>query len=144
MKREDWLPNCPIATSKEKKRWQNWRRLLQVGRLILFQPEREEKCVWFVFEIVGAVPTSEYKPEALYKLYLIFKETDPAKASTYAQLLKEQYPNATVTKILLNPNYLKETSVAAEKQKLLYKEGYAYFQQNNLRAAQENLRLRSR
>jgi hypothetical protein len=40
---------------------------------------------------------------------------------------------------LVNPNYLKETSVAAEKQKLIYKEAYSYFQQDNLRMSREKI-----
>ena len=90
-------------------------------------------------KLLTRFPSSEFKPEVLYKLYLISKESDSGKASGFAELLKKEYPNSTFTKILLNPDYLKETSVAAEKQKLIYKEAYAYFQQNNLRAAQERI-----
>jgi hypothetical protein len=113
----------------------------KLGDLFYFNLNEKKNAYDSYSKLLERFPASEFKPEALYKLYLIFKDTDPAKASAYAQLLKDQYPNATVTKILLNPNYLKETSVAAEKQKLLYKEGYAYFLQNNLRAAQEKLAL---
>ncbi|MFM7428616.1 MAG: tetratricopeptide repeat protein, partial [Flammeovirgaceae bacterium] len=113
----------------------------KLGDLFYFNLNEKKNAYDSYSKLLERFPASEFKPEALYKLYLIFKDTDPAKAAAYAQLLKDQYPNATVTKILLNPNYLKETSVAAEKQKLLYKEGYAYFLQNNLRAAQEKLSL---
>lgn len=113
----------------------------KLGDLFYFNLNEKKNAYDSYSKLLERFPASEFKPEALYKLYLIFKDTDPAKAAAYAQLLKDQYPNATVTKILLNPNYLKETSVAAEKQKLLYKEGYAYFLQNNLRAAQEKLAL---
>ncbi len=92
-------------------------------------------------KLLERFPSSEFKPEALYKLFLIFRDTDPDKSAVYAQMLKDQFPNATVTKIMLNPNYLMETSVAAEKQKLIYKGAYANFQQNNLRAAQDQLEL---
>ena len=36
---------------------------------------------------------------------------------------------------------MRETSVAAEKQKLIYKEAYAFYQANNLRPAQDRIRL---
>jgi outer membrane protein assembly factor BamD (BamD/ComL family) len=52
---------------------------------------------------------------------------------------REKHPNSTFTRILLNPDYLKENSVAAEKQKLIYRDAYADFQNGNLRAAQEKL-----
>ncbi|MFY8037159.1 MAG: tetratricopeptide repeat protein [Cyclobacteriaceae bacterium] len=88
-------------------------------------------------KLLDRFPESELEAESLYKLYLIYLETDPAKAATYADRLKREHPQSTFAKILVNPNYLKETSVAAEKQKIIYKEAYALFQKNNLRAAQE-------
>ncbi len=84
-------------------------------------------------------PKSQLEPETLYKLYLIYLDADSGKAAFYADLLKKNHPSSTFAKILVNPNYLKETSVAAEKQKLIYKEAYALYQKNNLRAAQEKL-----
>jgi hypothetical protein len=77
----------------------------------------------------------------LYKIYLIRKEQgDSVNAVVVAEQLKSEFPNSTYTKILINPDYLKETSVAQEKQKLIYKEAYAEFQRNNLRGTQERLR----
>jgi Tetratricopeptide repeat len=111
----------------------------KLGDLFYFNLNEKNNAYDSYTKLLQRFPISEYKPEVLYKLYLIFKETDQAKSSSYAQMLKDQYPNSTFTKILLNPDYLKETSVAAEKQKLIYKEAYALFQQNNLRAAQEKL-----
>ncbi|MBS1554551.1 MAG: tetratricopeptide repeat protein [Bacteroidetes bacterium] len=113
----------------------------KLGDLYYFNLNEKRNAYDSYTKLLERFPSSEFKPEALYKLFLIFRETDPAKAATYAQMLKDQFPNATVTKIMLNPNYLKETSVAAEKQKLIYKEAYTLFQQNNLRAAQERLAL---
>ncbi len=90
-------------------------------------------------KLLERFPESELEAESLYKLYLIYLETDPAKAATYADRLKREHPQSTFAKILVNPNYLKETSVAAEKQKLIYKEAYALYQKNNLRAAKEKV-----
>jgi tetratricopeptide (TPR) repeat protein len=84
-------------------------------------------------------PESNLAPEALYKLYLIYLDFDDSKTALYADLLKTNHPNSIFAKILINPNYLKETSVAAEKQKLIYKEAYALYQKNNLRASQEKI-----
>ena len=90
-------------------------------------------------KLLDRFPESDLEAESLYKLYLIYQETDPVKAATYADRLKLEHPNSTFAKILINPNYLKETSVAAEKQKLIYKEAYALFQKNNLRASQDKI-----
>ena len=35
-------------------------------------------------------PETEYEPEILYKLYLIFKDSDPTKSEAYASHLKDK------------------------------------------------------
>lgn len=84
-------------------------------------------------------PDSEFKPEVLYKLYLISAELGDGKADVYAQQLVNNYPNASFTKVLLNPNYLKETSEAADKQKAIYKEAYKDFENGHTQDSQEKL-----
>jgi tetratricopeptide (TPR) repeat protein len=111
----------------------------KLGDLYYFNLNEKTNAAESYQKLLGRFPQSEFKPEVLYKLYLIYRESDNGQASKYAQLLKDEYPHSTFTKILNNPDYLKETSVAAEKQKLIYKEAYAYYRQNNLRAAQEKI-----
>lgn len=111
----------------------------KLGDLFYFQLDEKQNAAASYEKLLSRFPLSDFRPEALYKLYLIHQETDAEKAGAYAQQLKDVYPNSTFAKILVNPNYLKETSVAAEKQKLIYKEAYSYFQQDNLRQAQEKI-----
>lgn len=111
----------------------------KLGDLYYFNLNERKNAAESYEKLLDRFPESELTAEALYKLYLIYLETDAVKAAQYADLLKSKYPTSTYAKILINPNYLKETSVAAEKQKLIYKEAYRFFQQNNLRAAQEKL-----
>jgi Tetratricopeptide repeat len=111
----------------------------KLGDLFYFNLNEKVNASESYEKLLERFPKSEFKPEVLYKLYLIYREEDSNRASLYAQLLKDEYPNSTFTKILNNPDYLKETSVAAEKQKLIYKEAYSFYQQNNLRAAQEKI-----
>ncbi len=72
-------------------------------------------------------------------MYLISKEINPMDASIYATRLKEKYPNSTFAKILINPNYLKENSEAAEKQKAFYKKAYQHFEQGDYAAATRSI-----
>ncbi len=72
---------------------------------------------------------------------LIHKEKGDGQAEAIASNLKTEYPNSTFTKILLNPDYLKRTVMAQEKQKIIYKGAYAEFQNNNLRGAQDKIKL---
>lgn len=78
--------------------------------------------------LLSRYPLTEHRPETLYKLYLIFKDSDPAKAEKFAAELKQKYPDSSFAKILINPNYLKESGLVAEQQKLMYKKAYAHFE----------------
>ncbi len=112
----------------------------KLGDLYYFQLEEKDNAEGSYEQLLTRFPASEYKPEVLYKLYLIHKEKGDSEADVLAQQLKTEFPSSTFTRILLNPDYLKETNVAQEKQKLIYKEAYADFQRNNLRGTQEKLK----
>lgn len=110
-----------------------------LGDLYYFQLIEKENAAATYAKLINRFPDSSHEPEVLYKLYLISKEINNGKAEEYAQQLIDKHPNSTYTRILINPDYLKETSVAAEKQKLIYKEAYTAFQANNLRLSQEKV-----
>jgi tetratricopeptide (TPR) repeat protein len=112
-----------------------------LGDLFYLQLQEKENAAISYEKLIERFPESVHEPEVLYKLYLIYKEKGDQKAGNFSQLLKDQHPNSTYTRILINPDYLKETSVAAEKQKLIYKEAYAAFQAGNLRLSQEKIML---
>lgn len=82
-------------------------------------------------QLLQRFPESKFEPEALYTLYLITKESAPDEAEQYATLLKSKHPNSTFAKILINPDYLHESSVAVERQKTLYKTAYEKFRVQN-------------
>lgn len=86
-------------------------------------------------QLVKRFPDSPLMPEVLYKLYLIAKEYDRSQSERYAKTLVADFPESTYAKILMNPNYIKEISVAAEQQKMIYKKAYDAYAGGNLRAA---------
>ncbi|HZI24633.1 MAG TPA: hypothetical protein VFD46_06125, partial [Chryseolinea sp.] len=99
-----------------------------LGDIYYFKLLEKENAVTAYNDLLNRFPETEYEPEILYKLYLYFKETDASQSEVYASRLKTEHPNSTFTKILLNPDYLKESSQAVEKQKSLYKKAYEQFQ----------------
>jgi len=113
----------------------------KLGDLYYFQLYEKENASELYVKLLQRFPGSDYEPEVLYKLYLIAHEKDPTKAEQYASLLKTNHPKSAFTRILTNPDYMRETSVAAEKQKLIYKAAYTFYQANNLRAAQDKIAL---
>ena len=98
-----------------------------LGDIYNFKLKEKDNAVEIYTKLLGRFPESEYEPEVLYTLYLITKDTDPARAEEYATRLKKEHPASTFTRILINPDYLQESSQVAEKQKVLYKNAYQIF-----------------
>ncbi|NJM25458.1 MAG: tetratricopeptide repeat protein [Bacteroidia bacterium] len=111
----------------------------KLGDIYYFDLEEKDNAVTAYQKLLERFPGSEYEPEALYKLYLLLKDVNGSEADRYAAALKEKHPNSTFTKILLNPDYLQESSLTAEKQKTVYQSAYQQFQSKNYREAQRLL-----
>ncbi len=99
-----------------------------LGDIYNFKLEERENAIEIYTKLLQRFPDSEYEPEVLYVLYLIMKDHDPERAETYAARLKADHPNSTFTKILINPDYLQESSLVAEKQKVVYQEAYTIYE----------------
>lgn len=100
----------------------------RLGDIYYFDLQEKDNAVASYGKLLNRFPETEYKPEALYKLYLIFKSSDEARANQYAAELKQDFPESPFAKILVNPNYLQESGLVVEKQKNLYKEAYENFE----------------
>lgn len=111
----------------------------KLGDLYFLKLNERENAYASYEKLLERFPDTEYGAEVLYKLYLISREKNDGTSDRFVNLLKEKYPNSTFTKVLINPDYLKETSVAAEKQKLIYKQAYTSYQSGNLRESQEKI-----
>jgi TolA-binding protein len=100
----------------------------RLGDIYNFKLEEKANAVDIYTKLLTRFPDSDYEPEVLYSLYLISKETDSVAAEGYANRLKHEHPNSTFTKILINPDYLQESSQVAEEQKALYRLAYRIFE----------------
>jgi tetratricopeptide (TPR) repeat protein len=110
-----------------------------LGDLYYFNLSEKDNAAESYEKLLDRFPKSEKRPEVLYKLYLIHKEKNDGLAEKYASMLQSEFPTSTFARILVNPDYIKETSVLAEKQKLMYKEAYKYYQENNLKPAMDKV-----
>jgi tetratricopeptide (TPR) repeat protein len=97
----------------------------QLGDIYYFKLFEKQNAIDTYEKMLSRFPETNYRPEVLYKLYLMLKERSPVKSAAYAQELIAQFPETTFAKILVNPDYLLESSLVLEKQQKLYKEAYA-------------------
>ncbi|HEY0742752.1 MAG TPA: tetratricopeptide repeat protein [Chryseosolibacter sp.] len=103
----------------------------KLGDIYYFKLKENENATDTYKNLLGRFPKTKYEPEVLYTLYLIHKDSAQAEAEVYANLLKSKYPQSTFAKILINPDYLHESGLAVEKQKVFYKKAYEDFSVRN-------------
>ncbi|MBS1557543.1 MAG: tetratricopeptide repeat protein [Bacteroidetes bacterium] len=110
-----------------------------LGDLYYFNLNEKDNASRSYEKLIARFPASERMAEVLYKLYLIHKEKNDGRAEGYAARLQKEFPTSTFARVLVNPDYIKETTALAEKQKLMYKEAYKLYQDNNLKPAMEGV-----
>lgn len=106
-----------------------------LGDIYYFDLKETENAIDSYESLLTRYPKTEFRAETLYKLYLIFKGSNPTKAEQFAAELKQKFPDSSYAKILVNPNYLQESGLVAEQQKLIYKKAYDHFTEGNYRSA---------
>jgi len=78
--------------------------------------------------LLNRFDTSQYAPEVMYQLYLIYQPVDLERSNYYKNLLINQYPNTIYAKVIINPNYQEESNAAAAKAQRLYREAYQFYE----------------
>jgi tetratricopeptide (TPR) repeat protein len=137
------LPVTPEQIKEANKKIED--AYFRLGDIYYFDLQEKNNAVASFETLLTRYPNTEYRPEVLYKLYLIFKDSDASRANQYAAQLKEKYPSSPFAKILVNPNYLLESGLVVEKQKELYQQAYGSYQAGEyvtaLQAIEEALAL---
>lgn len=127
------IPRTPEARAKALHKIEE--AYFKLGNIYYFKLHENQNAVTTYRKLLDRFDSSRYEPDALYTLYLITKDTNPDEAEQYSSLLKRKHPNSTFAKILINPDYLQESSLAVERQKALYKTAYSIFEQQHYDSA---------
>lgn len=98
-----------------------------LGGIYNFDLEEKFNAAETFETMMARFPKSEYRPEVMYELYLIYRELGDDKYISYKNRLLQEYPESIYAKILENPNYRKESNLASEKLKDLYKNAYELY-----------------
>ena len=106
-----------------------------LGNIYYFDLKETDNAIKSYEALLSRYPATEYRAETLYKLYLILKESDPARANQLADELKKKYPESSYARILVNPNYLQESGLVVEQQKAIYKKAYDHYDAGDLGSA---------
>jgi tetratricopeptide (TPR) repeat protein len=98
-----------------------------LGGIYNFDLEEKLNAIETFETMMARFPKSEYRPEVLYELYLLYKELNDDTYTSYKNTLLQEYPESIYAKILENPNYRQESSLASEKMKEIYKAAYELY-----------------
>ncbi|MFW5760744.1 MAG: tetratricopeptide repeat protein [Cyclobacteriaceae bacterium] len=108
----------------------------KLGNIYNFQLNEKINAVETFDTLITRFPQSEYKPEALYQLYLILKGLNDPAYNKYVKQLTSEYPNSLYAKLISNPNYREESNAISEQLKKVYKKAYNLFLSDSLQQAQ--------
>ncbi len=101
--------------------------LYNLGNIYNLRLEEDANAAESFEQLLSRFPKTEYEPEVLYQLYLLYKELDLAKSREKGRLLKEKYPETIYAKLVDNPNYREESFAISEQLKKLYKKLYSKY-----------------
>ncbi|MEM8567528.1 MAG: tetratricopeptide repeat protein, partial [Bacteroidota bacterium] len=107
----------------------------KLGNIYKFNLEEDINSASAFESLLERFPDTEYEAEALYQLYLIYKGLNDSRFEEYATRLLSEYPNTTFAKLVKNPNYTEESTLANEKLKVVYKLAYQEYEQENYDSA---------
>ena len=107
----------------------------KLGGIYNFQLDEEKNAVETYEKLLSRFPGSEFEPETLYLLYLIYKPIDETLSEDYKQKLTSTYPKSIYAKLAINPNYKEESNETAQRLQRLYRIAYDYYLQEDFNQA---------
>ena len=113
--------------------------LYKLGFIYNFKLEEKQNAILTFEQLNLRFPTSEYHPEILYQLYLLYKTIDPDMSAERANQLKSLYPETVYAKLVDNPNYREESNALTEALKLIYNDAYRLYAGGLVKEAQQKL-----
>ncbi|WP_370088888.1 methyltransferase [Ekhidna sp.] len=105
--------------------------LYTLGNIYSLRLEEDANAAQSFEDLLSRFPTTEYEPEVLYQLYLLYKELNPEKSKEKGELLKRKYPETIYAKLVDNPNYREESFAISEQLKKLYKKLYGKYKEGS-------------
>ncbi|MDA0194757.1 MAG: tetratricopeptide repeat protein [Bacteroidetes bacterium] len=97
----------------------------KLGNIYAFQLEEEDNAIITFETMLARFPDSEFKPEVMYQLYLLYRgQENIEKQDYYKNALIEQFPKSIFARIIINPNYRADSQAATARLEKIYKEAY--------------------
>lgn len=129
----------PIPTTEEEKA----KLLIEVedalyslGNIYNLRLYEDENAIESFESLLVRFPDTEYEPEVLYQLYLLYKNIDSSKSKNKGEILKQEYPESIFSKLVDNPNFREESFAISSQLKKLYKRLYGQYKARDYKSVQ--------
>ncbi len=127
------------AEDKERLHLEMQEAYFRLGDVYQYGLEKLDKAINAYQTLVDRYVKSEFRPQALFALYVIFKDSDANRAEGYKSQIIADYPETLMAKVLINPNYVREKELRNQQLQLIYSNAYAQFEAGNYRQAELTL-----
>lgn len=107
----------------------------RLGKIYNFELDEKSNAAETYETFLNRFTESEYKPEVLYLLYLVYQDLQDEKFRQIGEELVRLFPNTTFAKLVQNPDYKEESDVASAKLQEYYESAYELYQIDSLDSA---------
>lgn len=104
-----------------------------LGNIYNFKLDEKQNASITFESLLSRFPNSEYRPEVLYQLFLIYKYLEDPRSELRGDELKKTFPESIYAKLVDNPNYREENKAATARLKATYNQAYSYYQKDLLK-----------
>ncbi|MBI5916359.1 MAG: tetratricopeptide repeat protein [Bacteroidetes bacterium] len=107
-----------------------------LGTLFRDRIQNYKQAVQALEELLKRYPDTQYKLDALYYLYLSYKDMgDEANAQVYFDRIVNGYPTSNYARILIDPTFVQQVKAKEDKLTIYYDETLSNFEQRQYQAA---------
>jgi tetratricopeptide (TPR) repeat protein len=138
--RKDFFNSIPFDTAKQNSMHKEMEvAYYKLGNIYNFDLKEKLEAIETYETLLSRYPSTEYRPEVLYLLYIYYEEKDNSKSKNFAEELLAKFPNTIFAKLIENPNYQEESNLASAKVKLIYEKAYRLYQNENYQEANKEI-----
>ena len=102
----------------------------KLGNIYDFDLEEKDNAINTFETMLSRFPETEYRPEVMYQLYLLYKDKNDDKYVFYKDALIRDFPKSDYARIIINPNFRLEDQATTAKLEGIYKEAYEHYERN--------------
>ncbi len=99
----------------------------RLGNIYYFDLEEIPNAAGAFQTLLQRFEQTEYKPEVLYQLYLIYRDLDNPKAQDARMDLVQNFPKSVYARLIENPNYREESQATNTLLQKMYQQAYQLF-----------------